>query len=172
VDWADAVVLGPGLGASPAAAALVERVLAEWRGPTVLDADALNHFAGRPEALAAALAARPALLTPHPVEFARLAAVTPDAVLANRFDLGRAFAARVGAAVLLKGVPTVVSDARGAMVVASGTPALATAGSGDVLAGIAAALMAGAGEPDGVAVGAASARAPYPVLAELPAVPG
>jgi hydroxyethylthiazole kinase-like uncharacterized protein yjeF len=77
VDWADAVVLGPGLGASPAAAALVDRVLAAWRGPTVLDADALNHFAGRPAALAAALGVRPALLTPHPVEFARLAAMTP-----------------------------------------------------------------------------------------------
>jgi NAD(P)H-hydrate epimerase len=217
VDWADAVVLGPGLGTAPAAAALVDRVLAAWRGPTVLDADALNHFAARPEALAAALGARPALLTPHPVEFARLAAVSPEAVLAGRFDVGRAFAARVGAAVLLKGVPTVVSDARGATVVASGTPALATAGSGDVLSGIAAALMVGPGEPDGAAVGAAaawvhgragelatarrggvrgttladvldalqdawprpdaaggftSARAPYPVLAELPAVPG
>jgi NAD(P)H-hydrate epimerase len=73
VEWADAVLVGPGLGRSPAAAALVERVLAAWRGPVVLDADALNHFAGQPDALAAALGGRTALLTPHPLEFARLA---------------------------------------------------------------------------------------------------
>jgi NAD(P)H-hydrate repair Nnr-like enzyme with NAD(P)H-hydrate dehydratase domain len=46
-------------------------------------------------------------------------------------------------AVLLKGVPTVISDLDGGCLVsAAGTPALAAAGSGDLLAGIAATLLA------------------------------
>ena len=48
--WADAVVIGPGLGASYGSRALVDRVLRDFRGPVVLDADALNVFAGEPEA--------------------------------------------------------------------------------------------------------------------------
>ena len=71
-DWADAVVIGPGLGASYGSRALVERVLRAFRGPVVLDADALNVFAGEPEQLGALIGDRPALLTPHPAEFARL----------------------------------------------------------------------------------------------------
>jgi NAD(P)H-hydrate repair Nnr-like enzyme with NAD(P)H-hydrate dehydratase domain len=54
----------------------------------------------------------------------------------------------LGASILLKGVPTVVTGPMGdSMVSATGTPALATAGSGDVLAGIAATLLAQTGDP-------------------------
>ena len=122
--------------------ALLDRLLARWRGPVILDADALNHFAGRTTALAERLGGRPALLTPHPLEFARLAGESSGTVLARRFDIGRDFAARVGATVLLKGTPTVVSGATLRHVVASGTPALATAGTGDVLSGLIGALLA------------------------------
>jgi NAD(P)H-hydrate epimerase len=162
LDWADVVLLGPGLGRSAEAGALVDRVLAAWRGPVVLDADALNHFAGQPDALAAAAGGRVALLTPHPLEMARLAGVPLDVVLARRFDLPREFAAAVGATVLLKGVPTVLSDGTSTTVTATGTPALATAGSGDVLGGVAAALLCGcgpAGRPDVAARDSALARA-------------
>ena len=217
VDWADVVLLGPGLGRGADAARLVDETLAAWRGPVVLDADALNHFAGRADALAAALAGRPALLTPHPVEMARLCGLAVSDVLARRFDLAAEFGRRVGAAVLLKGVPTVVSDGARTLVCPAGTPALATAGSGDVLGGVAAALLAGeAAGAEGLTRGALDAgaaaawahgragelatarrggvrgttlddvlaalqevwaeptppRPPYPVLAELPAVPG
>ena len=62
-------------------------------------------------------------------------------VLAERFDGPRA-RGRDGAAVLLKGVPTVISSVDGQRVVAEGTPVLATAGRGDVLGGIAVTLLA------------------------------
>jgi NAD(P)H-hydrate epimerase len=132
VDWADAVVLGPG-----ARHRARRRGARRPRARGLARADRARRRRAQPLRGAAGGArrrARRAPGAPHapPVEFARLAAVSPEAVLAGRFDVGRAFAARVGAAVLLKGVPTVVSDARGATVVASGTPALATAGSGDV----------------------------------------
>jgi len=214
LDWADALLVGPGLGRSDAAAALLERVLSAWRGPVVVDADALNHYAGRLDALGALLAGRPALLTPHPLELARLLGATVDDVLARRFEMAGEAARTAHAAVLLKGVPTVVSDGAETLVSATGTPALGTAGSGDVLGGVASALLAHTPPGEGALIrGAAAAwvhgragelatarrpgvrgttlsdvldalqdawprddapdeRAPYPVLAELPRVPG
>src|SRR5260370_23738399 len=62
LEWADAVVLGPGLGREPRAArkAFVATVLARRPVPTVVDADALHLVT--PEALANP---RPLVLTPH-----------------------------------------------------------------------------------------------------------
>jgi ADP-dependent NAD(P)H-hydrate dehydratase / NAD(P)H-hydrate epimerase len=158
VEWADAVAIGPGLGRNADARALLERVLRAWRGPVVIDADGLNVFAGAADALGRLLDGRPALLTPHPTEFARLAEVDIEEVLASRFDAGRTLAARCRAAILLKGLPTVVTSFDGEQLVsAAGTPALATAGSGDVLTGIAATLLAQIGDP--LVAGAAAAWA-------------
>jgi len=114
----------------------------------LLDADAITLFAGREDALRDLLAARPALLTPHVVELSRLAGVAAADVLARRFDIGHDVARRIGATVLLKGVPTIVSSPHGERLVsATGTPALATGGSGDVLSGIAGTLLAQMRDP-------------------------
>jgi NAD(P)H-hydrate epimerase len=156
VDWADGVLIGPGLGDSPESRALVERVLETWRGPVVVDADALNVFKGDASALGALLDGRPALLTPHVAEFARLHGASVADVQAQRFEIGIELARIARAAVLLKGVPTVVSNAAGERIVsATGTPALATAGSGDLLAGIAGTLIAQLA--DGLSAGACAA---------------
>lgn len=143
VDWADAVVIGPGLGRGDGVRALVESALRAFTGPILLDADALNAFDGDVPALAALVRGRPALITPHPAELARLLGSSVEHVLAERYDIGRELAARLGATVLLKGTPTVVTDPAGERwVVAAGTPALATGGSGDALSGMIGALLA------------------------------
>jgi NAD(P)H-hydrate repair Nnr-like enzyme with NAD(P)H-hydrate dehydratase domain len=86
------------------------------------------------------------LITPHAAECARLLGTTTDEVLARRFEIGAELAALAQAAVLLKGVPTVISDRAGSRrVCAAGTPALAAAGSGDLLAGVAATILAQSG---------------------------
>ena len=146
-SWADGIVIGPGLGRSAESRALVDRVLARWRGPVLLDADALNVFDGDLDALAHGIGDRPALITPHPAEFARLAASEIAQVLAQRFEIGRSLAKRIGATVLLKGLPTVITAPNGEMLVsASGTPILAAAGSGDILSGIAGTLVTQSGD--------------------------
>lgn len=155
--WGDATLIGPGLGTAPETRPLVERVLAAAQGRgVVLDADALNAFAGDVDGLREALAGRPAILTPHPLEFARLAGVALADVLDARFDIGCGVAARTGAVVLLKGTPTVIATPDGVrLVVARGTPLLATGGSGDALGGMIATLLAqGARPADAAAVAA------------------
>jgi ADP-dependent NAD(P)H-hydrate dehydratase / NAD(P)H-hydrate epimerase len=79
-------------------------------------------------------------------------------VLARRFAIGVELAQRTRAVVLLKGVPTLVSDATGRRFVScAGTPVLATAGSGDLLSGIAGTLLTQIG--DALIAGACAAWA-------------
>jgi NAD(P)H-hydrate epimerase len=139
----DCIAIGPGLGHSPETRELVERILLSWSGPVVLDADGLNVFSGDTGSLAKLLNGRGAVLTPHPAEMGRLIGVDTNEVVANRFEIGSELAKTTGAAVLLKGSPTVVFAPEGErFVIASGTAALATGGSGDVLTGITATLLA------------------------------
>lgn len=104
----------------------------------VLDADALNAVATHPR-LQDLLRARPAgttVLTPHPLEAARLLGRDTAAVQADRLAAARELAARLHCCVVLKGSGSVVASlAERPAICASGGPALATAGSGDVLAG-------------------------------------
>jgi len=144
--WADAILIGPGLGRHDARA-MVDRVLRRFAGPVVLDADALNAFDGDVDALLPLVGSRAALLTPHPAEFARLLGETTQRVLDDRFEMPAVAALRSGATVLLKGVPTVITSPSGStVVVAEGTPVLGTGGSGDMLGGIAVTLLAQTGD--------------------------
>ncbi len=141
--WGDAMLVGPGLGRGDEVQALVARCVRASLGPVVIDADALNAFEGEPAAFAALIGTRIALITPHPLEFARLAGADSSEVNAQRFEVAAPLARATGAAVLLKGVPTVIADRDGRMMVsASGSPVLGQGGSGDILAGIAVTLLA------------------------------
>ena len=106
----------------------------------VLDADALNALADD-TALQALLRQRGArglatVLTPHPLEAARLLACSSADVQRDRLAAAKALSDRLGATVLLKGSGTVIAAPTGVpWVNSSGNAALATAGSGDVLAG-------------------------------------
>ena len=141
--WADAIVIGPGLGKSKETRLLVERILANSKLPVLLDADALNVFDGDTKSLAKVLGGRPALITPHPAEFARLTGTDVKTVLATRFDVGADLARELRATVLLKGSPTVIFAPDGRRyVIARGTAALGTGGSGDLLDGIVGTMLA------------------------------
>jgi NAD(P)H-hydrate epimerase len=146
-SWADVLVIGPGLGLD-GARAMVERAMRRHQGAVLFDADALTAFAGDLPGLRSVIGGRPAIITPHPVECGRLVGLDARAVLARRFEIGAELAKEIGATVLLKGVPTVVSSPDGeCLVVAEGTPALATGGSGDLLSGIAGTLLAQMSDP-------------------------
>jgi NAD(P)H-hydrate epimerase len=150
----DALVVGPGLRPGLATAELVRELIGGSGdgeiAPLVLDAEALRSIA--------TLEAwwegerRPAVLTPHAGEFARLRAgagrdpsddgdlVADDAA---RVAAARDAAATWGQVVVLKGARTVIAAPDGSVAIAPfENPALATGGTGDVLAGAVGALLA------------------------------
>lgn len=143
---ATALAIGPGLGGGHAVAQVAVRLLARETLPAVVDADALNALAATPRFDLDFRA--PAILTPHPGEFGRLASVlglpalTDTPSPAELHAAAQGLAQRVGAVVVLKGARTTVSDGIHSWSANAGSPALATGGSGDVLAGMCASLVA------------------------------
>jgi len=126
-----------GCGAGPGIAGALPALLRQLPH-AVLDADALNAIAVDAD-LQMLLRARPAgatLLTPHPLEAARLLGRDVASLQADRLAAARELAARFGCCAVLKGSGSVIaSPGERPAICASGGPALATAGSGDVLAG-------------------------------------
>jgi NAD(P)H-hydrate epimerase len=148
--WADAVVVGPGLGQGNWGFAHMHRVLEE-AAACVIDADGLNLVARH------GLALRPDwILTPHPGEAARLLACTTADVQRDRIGALRRLVDRHGAVVVLKGAGTVIGGpGREPVVLDAGNPGMATGGMGDVLAGVIAAMRAqGLGAFDAACCGA------------------
>jgi NAD(P)H-hydrate epimerase len=136
---ADVLALGPGLGRESGTVAFVRKLLDGVKEtPVVLDADGL--FAVSPFADEFRRQA-PFVLTPHPVEFARLTGAAAPKSDAERAEQSVVFAQKFGCVLLLKGSGTVVTDGARLYRNATGNPGMATGGSGDVLTGIVAALV-------------------------------
>ncbi|GAB3538646.1 bifunctional ADP-dependent NAD(P)H-hydrate dehydratase/NAD(P)H-hydrate epimerase [Noviherbaspirillum agri] len=137
------IAAGPGLGTSQMARDILSKVL-HTLSPIVLDADALNLIAVDP-GLQQELVQRRAetIITPHPLEAARLLGATSKEVQANRPRAAVNLARRLNAITVLKGSGSIIAKPDGTIYInPTGNPALATAGTGDVLAGICGALVA------------------------------
>ena len=146
LDAMDALAIGCGMGHGERATRVLHDVL-QLDVPKLFDADALNLIA-KDTALAANLTARgvqgdPCILTPHPLEAARLLGSDAASVQRDRLAAARALAARFASVVVLKGVGTIIAAPDGRLALnPTGNAALATGGTGDVLGGIIGALLA------------------------------
>jgi ADP-dependent NAD(P)H-hydrate dehydratase len=134
----DVVACGPGLGRSADLIELVAALYTSLACPLVVDADALNALAERPEVLEQP--GGPRVFTPHLGEFARLVG-TPLAEIDDLVTSAASLAGRTAGIVVLKGHATVVADGQEVYRNTSGNPGMATGGSGDVLTGLVAALL-------------------------------
>ena len=145
LDMAHQVIVC-GCGGGEAVKSVLGNVLSTAR-QAVLDADALNAIALDAQ-LQAQLKARKSrgystVLTPHPLEAARLTGMTATAIQADRLSAARQLAERFQCVVVLKGSGTVIAcPDQLSMVNSSGNALLATAGTGDVLAGMVGAFLA------------------------------
>ncbi|MEA4939018.1 MAG: NAD(P)H-hydrate dehydratase [Christensenella sp.] len=147
----NAVGVGPGIGDGSILPLL--ETLMHSRLPAVLDADALNQISRSPDLLKQLHPS--VVLTPHPVEMARLCGLPVEAILADPIETARRFAKQWSCVVLLKGATTCISNGTTVRLNTSGNPGLAKGGSGDVLTGIIAALLAqGLGSFDAASAGA------------------
>jgi NAD(P)H-hydrate epimerase len=128
--------------------ALVRGLVDRAGGPLVLDADALNVFAGDAEGLVGR-DGTDIIVTPHPREMARLAGLSTDAVQASRLEVARDFATSHRVHVILKGHRTLVVSPDGRTSInLTGNPGMATGGTGDVLLGMVAAWCGQGMDPD------------------------
>lgn len=140
-DWADVIVLGPGLGQEAYVEPLVEAVLSHAYVPIVLDADGLNTVAANP--YLTKYFTENIIITPHMGEMARLCACTVSELKADPVRAAREYSGRYGVTCVMKDAVTVSADKDGnAYLNPSGCSAMAKAGSGDVLSGTVAGLLA------------------------------
>jgi ADP-dependent NAD(P)H-hydrate dehydratase / NAD(P)H-hydrate epimerase len=141
-----AMTVACGCGGGDAIRAVLPKVLSTAR-TLVLDADALNAIAAdtqlQPLLQARSRRSRATVLTPHPLEAARLLGCGVAQVQADRLAASRELAHRFACVVVLKGSGSIVA-ARGwtQLINPTGNARLATAGTGDVLAGFIAARIA------------------------------
>ena len=135
-----------GCGGGTAVTTQLPRVLSS-ADRVVIDADALNAIANDSQLAqllrARATRGRQTVLTPHPLEAARLLACSATEVQHDRLAAARSLAQRFGCTAVLKGSGTVIAAPdRTPVVNPTGNARLATAGTGDVLAGMIGARLA------------------------------
>ncbi len=133
----DAFCIGPGLGRSVGTDSFADVLLRELpaEASTVLDADALNRLAEKPDWWNSLSGST--VITPHPGEMARLCGTSAEEVQQNRFEIAEEKAAEWGVTVVLKGAYTIVaSPEEPPSICPLALPALASGGTGDALAGI------------------------------------
>ena len=141
---ANACVIGPGMGNGAGVMEIVEAVL-QSKLPAVLDADALNAMAKHgKEAL---LNSTQAVLTPHPMELARLAGVRVEDILQDPIGHANRLAEAYGCVCVLKMASTVIASPECTAITTTGCAGMAKGGSGDVLAGCIGGLLAQGMDP-------------------------
>ncbi|MGL5563603.1 MAG: NAD(P)H-hydrate dehydratase [Tannerellaceae bacterium] len=134
-----AIGLGPGLGQKLFTSRVVETVIKNAKVPLVLDADALNLIAADRDFIDAV--PKGSILTPHPIEFDRLAGDSDTSI--ERLYKAVEFAQKHQLIVVLKGANTAICSPDGIVNFNStGNQGMATAGSGDVLTGVILGLLA------------------------------
>lgn len=135
LDWADVLVVGPGLGQGEWGRNAL-KILQASDKPALWDADALNLLALNPEKR------QNRVITPHPGEAARLLGCRTAEIESDRLLAVRNLVAHYGGVAVLKGAGTLIADEQGQMAIADvGNAGMATGGMGDVLSGIIGGLL-------------------------------
>lgn len=128
------VLIGCGLGRNKK---LFKKVIKRTASPIVIDADGLNILSETDIKLP-----ENTIITPHPLEAARLLGISLDEVLADLEKNAKTLAEKYNCVAVLKTHRTIITDGKEFCINRHGNSALAKAGSGDVLAGIIAGLLA------------------------------
>ena len=141
MDWADVIVIGPGLGVDQTSEDILKEVLRKTKVPLVIDADGINLLAKNRELLKKCHV--PMVLTPHILEMARLCSVEREELLKSTISAAKNFVEEYPVTLVLKDARTVVAAKEELVYInTSGNSGMSTGGSGDVLAGVIGGLMA------------------------------
>jgi NAD(P)H-hydrate epimerase len=131
LQWADAVVIGPGLGLTGEAQEMVQYVLDNSPVPTVIDGDGIRLCGQLTDTLTDNF-----ILTPHVKEMSYLTGMSVEELRRDILGTTKETAEQFGCILVQKDARTVVSDGISCYLNVSGNNGMATGGSGDVLAGM------------------------------------
>lgn len=135
LDWADAIIFGPGLGKAQHVHDMLKVLLADGDKPTLIDADGLNVLSEHPEWLKGHRCSL--VITPHLGEMSRLTGQPIPVIAANLKETCESFAKAYDLVCVLKDARTWISDGHGTTLInLTGNSGMSTGGSGDVLAGM------------------------------------
>jgi len=147
----DALGIGPGMGTKPNTRKGLRDLLEKYKGPMVIDADALNIISSEKDL--PGMISEDNILTPHPGEFRRLSG--SDDTAFSRLVKQQEYSKKYKCVIILKGAHSSVTLPDGRVWFNStGNPGMATAGSGDVLTGMIMSLLAQGYKPSEAAIGA------------------
>ena len=140
IEWADFLLLGPGMGTGEEAEDLLRLVLKKGRAPLLIDADGLNLLSRNSDlqALAKSYGRKSLLfLTPHLMEFSRLSGKSLTEIENRGGEIAKSFGKEYHCILLLKSHDTMVISPDGELVYQRkrSCAALSKGGSGDVFAG-------------------------------------
>lgn len=176
INWASAIVIGPGMGISEEAKYLLSKVLSISKVPLVIDADAITLVAKEPELLHDH--EQKIIMTPHVGEMSRLTGKPIPKIADDIIEVAEKFAAEKKLTCVLKDARTIVTEGtEDTYVNISGNNGMATGGTGDVLTGVIVGLLAqGLREREAARLGvyihglagdaAAAQKGPYGMLAD------
>lgn len=139
------IAVGPGLGTDDEALLILRSILSDHNKPVVLDADALNIIAMKPELLRH-LPAK-SILTPHMKEFDRM--FGDHSSWWERVETARQRAIEFNIVIILKNQYSFIVLPNGDVLInPTGNPAMAVGGMGDVLTGMIAGFLAQGHAPE------------------------
>ena len=130
VEWADSLVIGPGLGIQDETIELVTKLINTINKPIVLDADGLLCFSQLTVPL------NNLVITPHLGEFSKIIKIKRSRIINDFVKIVANFMNSFDGVALIKHVPSCVAHGNKLSFNSTGNSGLATAGSGDVLSGM------------------------------------
>lgn len=133
----DVLLIGCGLSASKKAVKIFNSAVKYSNIPAVIDADGLNILAKKFIKLP-----DKTILTPHPLEAARLLHTDLQTILKDKETAAKKICKKYNCITVLKSHETIVTDGKTVFKNKTKTTALAKGGSGDVLAGMIAGFLA------------------------------
>ncbi len=143
IDKCDVIAIGPGIGENKETIGLMGKIIGKAGKDklVIIDADGLKAIDIKKKY------SNNVIITPHIGEFAALINEPRDRIADDAHGFANAWANKLGCTILLKHVPTIITNGSESYWNTNGNPGMATAGSGDVLTGIIAALLPVAANP-------------------------
>ncbi len=136
---ANCIAIGPGMGKNNKTEELLKKIIRDYNGNVVIDADGINVLENNLDIIKNSKGK--IVITPHLGEFSRITGYDIDYIQKNRLKLAREFAKENNVIVVLKGYNTIITNGEKVFVNSTGNSAMASGGMGDCLTGIIASFI-------------------------------